>query len=214
MKTIPVIFFLALTISTGLSQEINLEEIKTLTKDSTSKYFYDTLVREFLLHPHDFEMTKGMNLYYGKLFSKYYKPHAFNKEESSFNEFLRSENYEGALTVGERILEKDPVNLSLLLKLLKCYAVTKDYALADLTRMQVDILYKAILHGGTGQKREKALKVIDIGDEYAMMVLMNVEGLSRRSIMKSSSIIDVWKIRSLKKGGKKNLYFEVLINNP
>jgi len=32
--------------------------------------------------------------------------------------------------------------------------------------------------------------------------------------MKSSSIIDVWKIRSLKKGGKKNLYFEVLINNP
>src|SRR5687768_2223661 len=121
MKKLAVIFLLLIRTVNGLSQQIDLAEIKASTNDPYSKYFYDTLVRRFLEQPYDFEMAKGMNLYYGKLYSKNYQPHPIDGQENNFADWIRRENYDRAIVIGENMLEKDPVNVSLLLQLLKCY---------------------------------------------------------------------------------------------
>ena len=208
-----VIFFLLNLSAISVQCQIDLEQIKALTSDSTSGYFYDTLLNDFLERPHSFEMTKAMNLYYGKLYSRYYEPYSFYwEQERNLDDFLEREDYHRAITIGERILAKDPVNFSLLLKLLQCYLQTKNEEMADHTRAQVDLLHKAMLHSGSGEHEDSAIKVISISDEYAMMALLQVKPTSRRAMVKGSSIIDFWKVRPAQNGGARVLYFEVLLN--
>lgn len=213
MRLIAIYILTFLFIQNGLSQgSINLDEIKRLTKDSTSRYLYDTLVHDFLTIPHSFEMTKGLNLYYGKLYSHYYKIFNFSDEETKFNQLLSKRKYKQAILVGEEILKNDPVNLEILLKILACYTESDNKQLIDLTSAKINILYNAILHSGAGEDMESAYKVIAVGDEYAMMEILGVQGLTRHSRMKTSSTIDSWKIRDQETGNKRDLYFEVLIN--
>lgn len=75
-----------------------------------------------------------MNLYYGKLFSKYYQPYKTDGQERNFNELLMRGNYERAISIGEKMLEKDPVNFAHLLKMLRCYVAIKQEELAQPTK--------------------------------------------------------------------------------
>lgn len=213
MRFVTLFFLTFLFIQNGHSQNtIDLEEIKRLTKDSTSRYFYDTLVSDFMTVPHSFEMTKGLNLYFGKLYSSYYKIYNFSHDEVEFDKFLSRRNYKKAIPLGEEILKHDPVNLEILLKMLTCYIDTDEKKLTDLTRTKISVLYNAILYSGTGENKELAYKVVAIGDEYAIMGILGVQGLTRISSMNISSTTDSWKIRDQKTGDKRDLYFEVLIN--
>src|SRR5688572_5126301 len=99
MKNFLILLFAAFPVSKAIGQ-INLEEIRALSRDTSSRYFYDTLVVDFLREPEDFEMTKGITIYYGKLFSKYYKPYDFSEDEVNFDDFLRRGNYARAITLG------------------------------------------------------------------------------------------------------------------
>ena len=196
----------------GECQGIDLEEIRTLTHDSTSKYFYDTLVKEFFVDPGHFEMTKGMNLYYGKLYSKYYRPYAFNEQERKFDELMKRGYYAAAISIGEEIRKKDPVNFELLLKLLKCYQETKQTEMAELANLQARILHNAMLHSGTGETIESPIKVIAIAEEYVLMSIMELRGLSRKTTRTGSSVIDSWKVQPSKKEAKREIHFELLLN--
>jgi len=211
MKRIALLFC-ALAASFCISAQVNLEEIRKLAADDATAYYYDSLVQDFLTNPGDFEMSKGITLYYGKLFSDDYEPYAFSPQVTNFDEAFRVQNYRRAIVLGEKIVKKDPVDFTVLLKLLKCYLEEKEEEAAQFTRMQVDVLYKAILHSGDGSTPESAIKVLQIADEYAIMALMGIEGVSRRSQMGDNSILDVWKVRSAAKGGKEVMYFEVLSN--
>lgn len=203
----------ALVPSFGISAQVNLEEIRKLSADKATAYYYDSLVQEFLTNPGDFEMSKGITLYYGKLFSDDYQPYSFSPQLTNFDEAFRLQDYRRAIVLGEKIVEKDPVDFTVLLKLLRCYLEEKEEEAAQFTRMQVDVLYKAILHSGDGSSPESAIKVLQVADEYAIMALTDTEGISRRSQVGDSSILDVWKVRSAAKGGKDVMYFEVLSNS-
>ena len=211
MKRIALLFC-ALVPWYSISAQINLEEIRKLAADHSTAYYYDTLVQDFLTTPGEFEMSKGITLYYGKLFSDGYDPYSFSPQQTNFEEAFRRQNYERAIMLGVKIVEKDPVDFTVLLKLLKCYLEEGEDEAAEFTRMQVDVLYKAILHSGDGSSPESAIKVLQVADEYAIMALMGIEGVSRRSQMGRNSIVDVWKVRSAAKGGKEVMYFEVLSN--
>jgi hypothetical protein len=41
---------------------------------------------------------------------------------------------------------------------------------------------------------------------------MELRGLSRRATQTGSSVIDSWKVQPLKKGPKREMHFEVLLN--
>jgi len=191
---------------------IDFKEIQTLTKDSTSRYFYDTLVHDFLTVPQTFEETKGLNVYYGKLYSKYYKVYDVNGEEHKFSQLIQKGNCKKAITVGDQILKGDPVNLEILLKMFSCYNQLGSTELAKITREKVSVLYRAILHSGTGERKESAYNVVSIADEYAVMAMLGMQPLTRRSSMHGESTTDSWEVRDLKSREKKQLHFNVLIN--
>ena len=211
MKVIVTIFVLTTAAAFPGSGQVNLDEIRTLTTDTSSRYYYDTLLVDFLRHPEEFEVTKAITLYYGKLYSRFYKPYHFGEDEVAFDELVKRENYSRAITVGERILERDPVNLAVLLKLLKCYFETKEQSLADLTRVKARVLHNAILKSGSGEQESSPLRVIAIADEYAVLGLMDVKLLTRSSQVYPASVMDRWKVQP-KQGKKKEVWFEVLLN--
>lgn len=123
--------FILLTLLTSSSfhsgfcqNNIDLEEIKVFTQDSTSEYFYDSLIQEFQDNPSSFGAAKGLNIYYGKLFSKYYKTFNFSEDERKFNEFLSRRNFKKAIPLGEQILKNDPVNFEIIFKLVGAYSLS------------------------------------------------------------------------------------------
>lgn len=191
---------------------VDLDEIRRLTQDTNSRYFYDTLVNEFLTDPNNIELTKGKSIYYGKIFSRYYKVYEFSDDENIFHEQVAKKRFWQAIEIGERILADDPINLDILMNMFQCYREVGLLQQARMTGRKIDILYNCILFSGTGETRETAYRVISVGDEYVIIGMLGHNGLSRQSFMMGNSIIDSWTIRDEKTGVKKDLHFEVIVN--
>lgn len=213
MKRLLVSLFVASMAYTANAQgSVDLDEIRRLTQDTNSRYFYDTLVNEFVTDPNNIELTKGKSIYYGKLFSRYYKVYEFSDDESVFHEHIDKQHFWQAIELGERILCEDPINLDILVNMFQCYIIVGLQQQARITKRKLDVLYNCILFSGTGETRETAYRVISVGDEYAMIGMLGHNGLSRQTVVTGNSIIDSWTIRDEKTGVKKDLHFEVIVN--
>jgi hypothetical protein len=213
MKRLLVSLFVIVLAYAAHSQgKVDLDEIRRLTQDTNSRYFYDTLVNEFVTDPNNIELTKGKSIYYGKLFSRYYKAYEFSDDESLFHEQVEKQRFWQAIEIGERILHDDPINLDVLVNMFQCYVVVGLHEQARVTKRKLDVLYNCILFSGTGETRETAYRVISVGDEYAIIGMLGHNGLSRQSFVMGNSIIDSWTIRDEKTGAKKDLHFEVIVN--
>lgn len=210
------LFFLTLSIllaSHSFGQRnLDLKLIDKLTNDSTSEYFYSKIVFEFQHSPATIDPLKANYLYYGKLFTKTYKMFQFSADENEFNKLLGKGKYKKAIPLGENILQSDPANLDIISKLNICYKKEKQIEKADTGLLRQNILLNTVLTSGTGQEAENAFKIVAIGDEYIIMSLLGITGLSRQSIMKGTSTIDTWKIKETKSGKKSLLHFEWLVN--
>lgn len=211
-KLILSVFFAWLGCAVYAQSSVDLDEIRRLTQDTNSRYFYDTLVNEFVTNPSNIELTKGKSIYYGKLFSRYYKVYEFSDDESVFHEQVSKQRFWQAIETGERILQEDPINLDILINMFQCYRVVGLQQQARTAKRKIDILYNCILFSGTGETRETAYRVISVGDEFAIIGMLGHNGLSRQSFMIGNSIIDSWTIRDEKTGAKKDLHFEVIVN--
>ena len=80
-------FLLFTNISFGQTK-IDLKEIEKLTKDSTSEYFYSTLVSGFNNQPKFFDPGKAKFIYYGRLFTNSYKMFQFTADDKQFNNLI------------------------------------------------------------------------------------------------------------------------------
>ena len=191
---------------------LDLKEIEKQTNDSTSDYFYPRLISEFNNQPQYFDTVKAKFLYYGKLYTKNYKMFQFSTDEIEFNKFLNKGKYKKATPIGEKILQENPANIEILLKLNLCYKKTGLTQSADTTLNKLNHLLNTVFKSGTGKEQENAFKVVAIGDEYAIMAWLGVSGLSRQSLMKGGATIDSWKVRDSKSGKKYEMHFEWLVN--
>ena len=201
-------------INTSFGQtELNLKEIEKLTKDSTSEYFYPTLISEFNNTPKFFESKKAKFIYYGRLFTKSYKIFQFTADDNQFNNFLSKSKYKKAIPFGEKILQDVPANIEIISKLQLCYEKANMKEKADTAFTKLTILLNTVLQSGTGQSSNEAFKVVAVGDEYSIMALLGFAHISRQSLLKGASTIDSWKVKEIKSGKKSELHFEWLVNN-
>ena len=209
------IYLLILIYSTtsipSLSQiPIDLNKIKEFVVDSTSTSNYRSLVEEFNQNPSALDTNKGSLIYYGKLFGNYdlYK---INFDELNFSELVLKKKYKQAISKGEDLLKSDPVNLEILSKLLLCYNKTDNKGKEEITKIKVGLLTTCILTHGDGLSDSTTLKVISVGDEYAMMGILGISGMSRNSKMSAKSTVDTWKAKN-SKGKRIEFFVEVLYN--
>ena len=214
MTKIFYLTILVLFINTSFGQtKINLKEIEKLTKDSTSEYFYSTLISEFNNNPKFFASEKAKFIYYGRLFTNSYKMFQFTADDKQFNNLLSKGKYKKAIPFGEKILQDIPANIEIISKLQLCYEKSDMKEKADTAFTKLTILLNTVLQSGTGQTSNEAYKVVAIGDEYLIMALLGVAGITRQSLLKGISTIDSWKVKEIKSGKKSELHFEWLINS-
>lgn len=189
---------------------IDLNKIKEFVNDSTAISNYQSLVEEFNQNPAALDSNKGSLIYYGKLFRNY-NLYRINFDEINFSELVFKKKYKQAISKGEDLLKSDPINLEILSKLLICYSKTDNKVKEELTKVKVGLLTTSILTHGDGLSDSTTLKVITVGDEYAMMGMLGISGISRNSKMSGKSTTDTWKAKN-SKGKRIEFFVEVLHN--
>lgn len=210
------ILFVSLLMSlTNLSfaqRYLDLKLIDELTNDSTSEYFYPKLVAEFHNSPATIDPLKANYLYYGKLYKSDYKMFQGSAEERKFNELIANGRFSKAIILGENLTAHDPVNLDVIARLNICYQKQNLKGKVDTGLIRQNIILSAILSSGNGKESGNALKVVSIADEYIVMALLGVKGLSRQSIINEGNTIDSWKVKEIKSGKTTFLHFAWLVN--
>jgi hypothetical protein len=206
--------FLPLLITLAIFAEgqgrIDLVTLKAITTDPDSPSYYDSLIKIFVQKPEVFDQTRAIRFYYGKLFSKNYRPYYLTENEKKFAKLLAGERYTKAMQVGDLILKEDPGNFAITVHM---FYLCKDKKLVEKTdtlERRINIFLKAIRYSGDGLDEASPIKVVAIPDEYAMMRLLGYTPLTRSTIRKESSALDLW---AVKQGDEEfNLCFEVLLN--
>jgi hypothetical protein len=216
------IFLLAVLFITPLSfgQKIDLEQIKKEINADKSPFFYGKLIGEFKAHPSALrsDSIKYQHLYYGKLYSDYYKKASEIKSEYfKFMKLAGAKKYSKAIKLGEELLDKDPVNLTVLMNLIACYKNSEgSEEKSKKLETQAGILMKAIADYGDGKSKETTFKVIALGDEFTLLNYLgiNLEKYVRNSEkLDSGTILDVWiKDEKYKEDHRNKIYVQVLSN--
>lgn len=217
LRLLTVFFFIA---QMSFGQQLDLLKIKAAVTDSSNAYFYPKLLTEFVHEPDYFSSEKGTYLYYGNIYSKYYKALLTGKEVNKFEKYLGSKRYEKAIEIGKKLLEENVVNLGLLLKMGHCYREAGQSQEAEEMRKFVGIIMRAIRDNG-----DKPYKVISVGDEYIMMSAEGLTGITRNPNLPEESktiprteaqgiaaVMDSWEVKDNRTNEKKIVHFEVLYN--
>jgi len=189
---------------------LELDSIKRFVGDSLSSPNYQSLITKFNETPVALDSAEGSKIYYGRIF-KGYDPYKINFDEFDFEKLVGKGKYKAAITKGEEMLKTDPANLEILSMLVTCYNNTHLYDKKDLTIAKLELLTKAILMYGDGLSEKNTLKIVSIGDEYAMMRQLKVVGLSRNSRFSGQSTFDTWQAKN-QQGRRIDFYAELLLN--
>ena len=191
---------------------IDLDAIKLATRDSSHEFYYPKLIDEFGKSPEYFPLTKGIYIYYGQLYSKSYKVFNISKEKTDFDKFLSRQNFKKAITLGEKMLAENPVDMEILAKMSFCYDKSGHQKLAGNIKSRIDVLRRVILSSGVGDSFESPFKVVSVADEYVIMGVDGIQGVSRYSKRKEDSTVDIWSVKMQGSKEEKTLCFEVLRN--
>jgi hypothetical protein len=210
----PTILFFLFGLPTSLfgQSQIDLDKIKQVTQDSTHAYYYPKLTEEFLKYPADFPAEKAIHIYYGQIYSKGYKIFNLTPERAEFNKLLKEQDLDKAILIGEKLLSDNPVDIEILSKLSFCYFKGGQQEKAGKLKIMVGILHPVILSSGDGDRFESPYKVVSVTDEYAIMGIERIEGISRQSKSGPSSTVDIWLVKKNGDPEQKTLCFEVLRN--
>ncbi|MDR2123013.1 MAG: DUF4919 domain-containing protein [Flavobacteriaceae bacterium] len=216
------IFLSVILFATGLSfsQIIDLDRISKEITNSESPFFYEKLVEEFSTQPLILlsDSLKSQHLYYGKLYSNYYKKSAeFKSTYLKFMKLAGAKKYLKAIQSGEELLEKDPVNLMVYMSLITCYKNSKgsEKRTKEL-EIRAEVLMKTIASCGDGKSKKTAFKVISSGDE---ITLLNYLGINPEKYSRSSeklnpeTILDIWtKNKKYTEDHRNIIYVEIFEN--
>ena len=207
-----ITLLLFITTSADISSQspLNLDKIKEAVSDTNSDFSYSSLIKKFNIDPGALNIAQGTVIYYGKLFTEGYKPYKINFDEIEFTKLIAKKKYKRAIPKGEEIIKSDPVNLETLSKLFICYRKVGLIDSANSIKSRVDLIIAIILTYGSGESRENTLKVISVGDEYAVMRMLGITGIFRKSLTAEASILDTWKAD---KDGKRVDFFVEVLNN-
>lgn len=150
-----------------MAQNIDLKAIKTNIEDEKSEFYYERLMTRFQATPELMSDEEMKHLYYGKLFTKYYrifKDEDYKKSEKIMIGIYQKNNPEKSeikevLALGEKLLEKDPFDMRILL-------VYADYSKNSIYKMQLRRLVNTILKSGKGNSKTTPICVVEISDGY------------------------------------------------
>lgn len=202
-----LVFITALLFSTGFSFSQKISNVdfdaikKTLDADPG---LYKQLLDRFIQSDSTFSNEDYYLVYYGQCFQPDYDPNSVDHENyDKFKKYYYAENYVKALPYAVNIIEKKPLNMQMTLKALLCYSFLNN----DTNRVKLLPRYNNIMltihRSGDGLSGATCFVSMNMGDNYELMTIMNVESSS--STTKGDCV--VYKLKE-NKNHVKEVYFD------
>jgi len=216
-----VFFFLLSFITLGIyAQENNSidfhSKIRLAVTDSTSQYFYPNLLDKFHTNPANITEEDCFYLYYGEVFQTNYKriggglSFLRNPERADFDRAAMNRNCKKVIQLGKIMLDRNPVDLTVLLHTSICIDKQRKYIDNDHIPQRFRNLLSAIFSTGDGRTKETAIKITSPEDDYILKGVLGFLGGEEKHIFDDTGAytitFSVWE-----KDGVK-LYFEDVIN--
>lgn len=199
------------TISAQKISDIDFDDIKLRTRDSLSEYYYPLLLHRFLQGDSTLTPQEYRYIYYGNVYYDKYNPYGTSENEKKFLELYTQKEYREALKPGLEELNENPVNMTLLYRVMVCY-----YRLGEKETMNqyVDMyfsLLNTIYYSGDGKSIQTAYVVIKVQDEYEILSDLELERTKQALVGKTDVFTISPKGQKPAKGEKKirELYFNV-----
>jgi hypothetical protein len=185
------------------------KSIYEIVNDSTSHLFYPKLKEKFKENPGTITMEDCYYLYYGRIFQKTYNPVSFivDPEIGNFLRSLSVGDCDAVLNVGISILDKNPVDLRVLLHICNCISQKKDQDTLYHFQKRFKYLLDGILSTGTGNSMKTAIKITDLEDEYVLKGILNFLGGKEQLTFENHHAYSIWNKKD------KKLFFEDLISD-
>jgi hypothetical protein len=173
---------------------------KTLSADTN---LYNKLVERLARFDSTLTEQEYYLIYFGQVFSKKYDPYNSGEESEKFNEEYGAGKYKSAGALGEKILKKNPVNLTLLYRTANCFRETGNLVMKRRCNRAFFALLDCIAHSGDGISCESAYVVTSVGDEYILLSDLNL-GYESQSLIGNC---DMFKVEKNEKFNHKKIYF-------
>jgi len=181
--------------------------IKIIIQDTTSEFYYPKLIEKLKNNPNKFTVGDCFFYYYGRIFQKGYKSISFlsNPERPSFDKAVMKRDSKKIIALGEKILNRNPVDLNVLLHV--CISL-KEKGNADTTyyyKQRYMNLLEAIISTGDGKSLMTAIKIADLEDDYIIKGVLGFFGGKETVKIDNHHAFSVWE-----KDGQ-YLYFEDIL---
>ena len=211
MKKTILFFFVLCALIVNAQEDNSIDfctEIKKVITDSTSLYFYPLLLDKVKNNPESIDVMDCYYLYYGQIFQSNYKPLSFiaNPERGDFDKASVNGRCKKVIQLGETILERNPVELTVLLHISVCIDKQIKYTDKDYFSQRFRNLLSAIFMTGNGTSKEKAIKIVNMEDDYILKGIVGFLGGEESLMFDQNRAYSVWS-----KGNNK-LYFEDVMN--
>lgn len=172
MKKLVVLFFWLSAISMSWGQfisKVDFDQIKKEIKDSASTFYYPRLKQKMLNQDSSLSVQEYHHLYYGNVFQRYYQPYGISHHKKSLTEAYKLKDYEKVVVLGQEVLEENPVDLEVLLKMsIACLKLEEE----DQKHFYANHYYsflEAIYKSGDGKGLMTAFVVVSVDHEYQIL---------------------------------------------
>jgi hypothetical protein len=219
MKIRNLICLIILLISTrGFGQEKpeapDLKSIKKTVSDKTSELYYPLLFKRFEEGDATMTLSEKRHLYYGYTTSDKYSAYPSSRFSDSVRAILKNgtlleADYIRLLSFTDSALKDYPMDLRTLNY--RSYAARQlgDKLAGDLARAKMRLLVDAILSTGDGRTANTAYWVLEVGHEYFMLNVLDLEYGGSQSLV--AGPCDYLTVKENNEG-LKGVYFNVNIS--
>lgn len=205
-------FVLSIFLSTNMNaQSKDPIELKAYvekdTKDSNSIFYYPKLVEKVKNNPSQLSVEDCFYLYYGQIFQKGHQVLSFiaNPERLDFDKAIMKGNCKKSLELGTKILERNPLDLTVLLHVCNCI---REKGLSDNNYFELRFknTLTAIFFTGDGSSMKNAIRIVCAEDDYVLKGVLGFFGGEEKMGFENNHAYSIWEKDSRK------LYFEDVIN--
>ncbi|GEM_PF-3500762 len=183
------ITFLLAYICTLAQNKPDTAVIKNALMDTSSSEGYKALLGRFNTRPRYLYAYEVSIIYYATLFQK---ERDQTETQKKINELILEKRFNDVIVIGEPLLKTSPTNLQLLIALKRAYDETKQEIATQITNDKLILLRNAITMNGEGKTEATTLKVANVQDEDALMEMIGIKSISRKSEASISSNINQW----------------------
>lgn len=169
-----VLFVLLFSGITGIFAQsnyipVNRDYIEKKVKDSSSPFYYQTLLKRYMAYDSTLNLEDYRFLYYGFPFQPGYSPYASFKN-SELNDLLKNKENRKAWEMAIEVYQQQPVSPRSLYNMLVTLQISgsNDSTMRNVQRQYVNII-DAIVSSGDGKSCGTAFKTIFVPDQYEVI---------------------------------------------